>query len=173
VCLWLDDNGRVQPFLVAFGIGLNGVEGDVLVALGMPAIQISIEKGAVGFQYVVNPLLKRRSQNCHRCLRKAYCLCRPGCRSWKIPSATCCWLKVHLRFYQPPYQLPGGTVKRLADVDDRVRHDNALFSDGQSGVRTPSEKLLNPTNTFLPISASMILAPWAVTLLPSSLELMM
>ena len=56
--LRLDYNGRVQSFLIPLGIGLNGIEGDVLVALGMSAIQISIVKGAVGFENMVNPLLE-------------------------------------------------------------------------------------------------------------------
>ena len=42
--LRLDDNGRVKPlFLAPFGIGLNRIEGDVLVALGVAAVGRTVE----------------------------------------------------------------------------------------------------------------------------------
>ena len=76
--LRLDNDGRVQPFLIALGIGLNGIKGDVLVALGMPAIQIAIVKGAVGFQDVVNPLLKCRNKTPTAAFEEHVALADPG-----------------------------------------------------------------------------------------------
>jgi hypothetical protein len=56
--LWADDYGGVEPFLIAFGVGLNGVEGDVLVFLRVSLVFLGVIKGAVGFQDVVDSVRK-------------------------------------------------------------------------------------------------------------------
>jgi hypothetical protein len=70
-----------SPFFVAFGIGLNGVKRDVLVALGMPAVQVAVVKGAVGFQNVVNPLLKAETKLPPLPSKSMLPMAYPACRS--------------------------------------------------------------------------------------------
>ena len=56
--LWFNNNGGIQTFFRAFWIGLQGIKGNILIFLGMPFFIATVKKGPVGFQNMVNSILK-------------------------------------------------------------------------------------------------------------------
>ena len=132
VFLWLDNNGRVQPFLIAFRVGLDGVKGDVLVALGMAAIGIAIVKGAVGFQDVVNPFLEGGDETATAAFEEHVSPAGPRIDFRKGIEGHAVGFKLFCISYQPPHQAAGRHCQRFPNVDDAVGHYYALFSDSQS-----------------------------------------
>ncbi len=56
--LRLNNDGRIQSFLIPFWVRLNGVERDTLIPLGVSPVCLSIEKGTVLFQDMMNPIFE-------------------------------------------------------------------------------------------------------------------
>jgi hypothetical protein len=118
--LWADDYGGVEPFLIAFGVGLNGVEGDVLVFLRVSLVFLGVIKGAVGFQDVVDSVTERRGKDG----TVAFENISPLLNFPLIPANSFSEMLLFAKsssvssMINPHTKLPAGTVNGLLDVDD-------------------------------------------------------
>ncbi len=56
--LRLNNDGRIQPFLISFWVRLDGVERNPLIPLSVSPVCLSVEKGTVLFQDMMNPFFE-------------------------------------------------------------------------------------------------------------------
>ena len=110
----------------------------------MTFISGTVKKGAVGLQDVMNAVTEVRHKARAAALEKQIASYQAAVDFGKIFERHAVGLEPSRAGYQSPDQVPGWNGQRLFDIDDCMRHDDAVLADGQPRFRTPAQKTVEP-----------------------------
>ena len=140
--LWLYDDGWKQTFPDSLRVGLDGIEGDILIFLGMALPVTPVEKCAVGLKDMVDPVLECGDKACSTAFEKHPADGYAFVDSGEFLNRYTVGFQVVLILNHSPDQMFGRDSQRFSGINNCMGHDNGVVADSEPVVGPTTQEAI-------------------------------